>query len=71
MRELYARLEDEYELNERAKAVTQKLNVIVETGQSLTDIFDVDRATRLEAVIVILILAEIMITLLQIFLWHR
>lgn len=51
--------------------MTQKLNVIVETGQSLTDIFDVDRATRLEAVIVILILAEIMITLLQIFLWHR
>jgi uncharacterized Rmd1/YagE family protein len=68
---LYARLEDEYELNERAKAVTQKLNVIVETGQVLTDIFDVDRATRLEAVIVVLILAETMITLLQILLSHR
>lgn len=67
---LYSRLEAEYELNERAKAVTQKLNVIVETGQSLTDIFDVDRATRLEAIIVILILAEIVITLLQIFLGH-
>ncbi len=64
---LYARLEDEYELNERAKAVTQKLNVIVETGQALTDIFDVDRATRLEAAIVVLILAEIAITLFQIF----
>lgn len=65
---LYARLEDEYELNERAKAITQKLNVIVETGQVLTDIFDVDRATRLEAVIVILILVETLITVLQIFL---
>ncbi len=67
---LYARLEDEYELNERAKAVTQKLNVIVETGQALTDIFDVDRATRLEAVIVVLILAETLITLFQIFIRH-
>jgi uncharacterized Rmd1/YagE family protein len=63
---LYARLEDEYELNERAKAVTQKLNVIVESGQALTDIFDVDRAMRLEAIIVILILAETLITLSQI-----
>jgi uncharacterized Rmd1/YagE family protein len=67
---LYARLENEYELKERAKTVTQKLNVIVETGQVLTDIFDVDRATRLEAVIVLLILAETLITLLQIFLGH-
>lgn len=67
---LYARLEDEYELNERAKAVTQKLNVIVETGQALTDILDVDRSARLEAVIVALILAETLITLLQIFLAH-
>ncbi len=67
---LYARLEDEYELNERAKAVTQKLNVIVESGQVLTDIFDTDRATRLEAIIVVLILAETLITLLQIFLGH-
>lgn len=67
---LYARLEDEYELSERAKAVTQKLNVIVETCQSLTDILDVDRSARLEATIVVLILAETLVTLLQIFLAH-
>jgi uncharacterized Rmd1/YagE family protein len=67
---LYARLEDEYELRERARAVTQKLDVIVETGQALTDIFDVDRATRLEAMIVILIVVEIVIALLQIVLRH-
>jgi uncharacterized Rmd1/YagE family protein len=67
---LYARLEDEYELGERNRAVTRKLGVIVETGQALTDIFDVDRATRLEAIIVILILAEIVITLTQIFFRH-
>jgi uncharacterized Rmd1/YagE family protein len=68
---LYARLEDEYELGERSRAVTRKLGVIVETGQALTDIFDVDRATRLEAIIVILILAEILITLADIFLAHH
>jgi uncharacterized Rmd1/YagE family protein len=67
---LYARLEDEYELGERNRAVTRKLGVIVETGQALTDIFDVDRAKRLEAIIVILILAEIVITLTQIFFRH-
>lgn len=67
---LYTRLEDEYELSERAKAVSQKLSVIVETGQALTDIFDVDRSTRLEAVIVILILAEFIVAVLQILLAH-
>ena len=65
---LYARLEDEYELNERAKAVTQKLNVIVETGEALTDILDVDRSARLEVIIVALILLETLVMLLQIFL---
>ncbi|MGC1108949.1 MAG: RMD1 family protein, partial [Methylovirgula sp.] len=67
---LYARLADEYELRERARAVTRKLVVIVETGQALTDVLDVDRALRLEAIIVILILAEILIALVQIFLPH-
>jgi uncharacterized Rmd1/YagE family protein len=67
---LYARLEDEYEVKERALALTNKLNVIVESGQVLTDIFDVDRSTRLEAIVVVLILTEVLITLVQIFL-HR
>jgi uncharacterized Rmd1/YagE family protein len=67
---LYARLEDEYELSERAKAVTQKLNVIVETCEALTNILDVDRSARLEAIIVFLILAETLVTLLQIYLSH-
>ena len=46
---LYARLEDEYELKERAGALKRKLDVIVETAHALTDIIDADRATRLEA----------------------
>jgi uncharacterized Rmd1/YagE family protein len=67
---LYARLEDEYELRERGQAMTHKLNVIVESGQVLTDIFDVDRSTRLEAIVVFLILTEILIALVQIYLGH-
>src|ERR1700735_73227 len=64
---LYARLEDEYELHERAGALKRKLNVIVETAHALTDIIDADRATRLEATIVILIVAELVVTLYQIY----
>src|SRR5579863_8004027 len=64
---LYARLEDEYELKERASALKRKLDVIVETAHALTDIIDADRATRLEATIVILIVAEIVLTLYQLY----
>ena len=67
---LYARLEDEYELKERAGTLKRKLDVIVETARALTDIIDADRATRLEATIVILIIAEILITFYQMFFFH-
>lgn len=67
---LYARLEDEYELKERAGTLKRKLDVIVETARALTDIIDADRATRLEATIVVLILAEIAITFYQMFFLH-
>ncbi len=65
---LYARLEDEYELKERAGTLKRKLDVIVETAHALTDIIDADRATRLEATIVILIVAELIASLVQILL---
>jgi uncharacterized Rmd1/YagE family protein len=64
---LYMRLEDEYELKERAEALKRKLDVITETANALTDIIDADRATRLEATVVILIVAEILVGLYQIF----
>jgi len=64
---LYQRLEDEYELKERGEALKRKLDVIVETAHALTDIIDADRATRLEATIVILIVLELLTTLYQIF----
>ena len=62
---LYARLEDEYELVERAETLGRKLDLIGETATVMTDLIDTERSLRLEAIIVILILAEIFITLFQ------
>jgi uncharacterized Rmd1/YagE family protein len=58
---LYARLEDEYELRERAEALARKLAVIAETAEVLTDIIDTKRSLRLEIIIVILIAVELII----------
>jgi uncharacterized Rmd1/YagE family protein len=57
---LYARLEDEYELHERAEALTRKLAVIADTAEVLTDIIDTRRSLRLEIIVVILIVVEIL-----------
>jgi uncharacterized Rmd1/YagE family protein len=62
---LYARLEDEYELKERAKALHSKLEVLGDTAQALTDIIDTERSLRLELIIVLLIVFEIFITFYQ------
>ena len=62
---LYARLEDEYELKERAESLNRKLAVIAETAQVLTDIIDTRRSLRLEVIIVLLILFEVIITIYQ------
>jgi required for meiotic nuclear division protein 1 len=62
---LYARLEDEYELKERAESLNRKLAVIAETAQVLTDIIDTRRSLRLELIIVYLILFEVLITIYQ------
>ena len=58
---LYARLEDEYELKERAEALSRKLAVIAETAEVLTDIIDTKRSLRLEIIIVVLIAVELII----------
>jgi uncharacterized Rmd1/YagE family protein len=63
---LYARLEDEYELKERAEALSRKLSVIAETAEVLTDIIDTRRSLRLEIVIVVLIAVELVIAGYQI-----
>jgi uncharacterized Rmd1/YagE family protein len=64
---LHARLADEYELKDRAGALTRKLNVIGETAQALTDLIDAERMVRLEAAIVLLIVVEILFTLYDLF----
>ena len=58
---LYARLEDEYELRERAETLTRKLSVIADTAEVLTDIIDTRRSLRLEIVIVALIAIELLV----------
>jgi required for meiotic nuclear division protein 1 len=62
---LYARLEDEYELKERAESLNHKLAVIAESAQVLTDIIDTRRSLRLEVIIVLLILFEVIVTAYQ------
>ena len=62
---LYARLEDEYELKERADVLTRKLTVISDTAKALADIIDTERSLRLEVIIVVLILTEICFTIYQ------
>jgi uncharacterized Rmd1/YagE family protein len=62
---LYARLEDEYELVERAETLVHKLDLIGETVTALTDLIDTNRSLRLEVIVVALILAELALTLVQ------
>jgi uncharacterized Rmd1/YagE family protein len=62
---LYARLQEEYELKDRADALSHKLAVISDTAEVLTDMIDTRRSLRLEVIIVMLILFEIVITAYQ------
>lgn len=62
---LYGRLEDEFELKERAEILSEKLMVISETARVLTDIIDTRRALRLEFIIVVLIAVEIVFGVYQ------
>jgi uncharacterized Rmd1/YagE family protein len=64
---LYARLESEYELQERAESLNRKLSVISDTAQALSDIMDTARSLRLEVFIAALILLEIVLALVQFF----
>lgn len=64
---LYARLEDEYELSERAETMNRKLSVIADTATTLSDIIDTKRALRLEIIVVFLIAFEIVMTFYEIY----
>jgi uncharacterized Rmd1/YagE family protein len=63
---LYSRLEDEYELKERAATLQHKLEVVVETARVVTDIVDTNRSERLEIIIILLIFFEILLSILSI-----
>jgi uncharacterized Rmd1/YagE family protein len=63
---LYARLQDEYELKERAEALSRKLAVIADTAEILADTIDTGRSLRLEIIIVILIAIELAIAGFQV-----
>lgn len=64
---LFGRLEDEYELKERAATLQHKLDVVIETARALTDIIDAKRSHILEITIVILILLEIALNISSMF----
>jgi uncharacterized Rmd1/YagE family protein len=64
---LYARLQDEYELTDRARAVARKLDLISHTATTALDLLQTRRMLRVEWYIVILIVIEIFLTLYDLF----
>jgi uncharacterized Rmd1/YagE family protein len=62
---LYARLDAEYELGERAHVIERKLDAIGDTVDTLLDLVKDKRSVRLELAIIALIAFEIILTLLE------
>lgn len=65
---LYARLEAEYELGDRARTIDRKLEVIGEAADVLLDLVQDKRSVRLELAVIALIAFEICLTLFE--LWR-
>lgn len=63
LQRLHAKLSDEYELGERARALSRKLKVIEESAAALADVTHTRHALRLEIAIVALIAFEIVLAL--------
>jgi uncharacterized Rmd1/YagE family protein len=66
---LYARLEDEYELNDRLATLDRKLELIERTAEITLDLVQARRTLRVEWYIVGLIVFEVVLTLYE--LWAR
>ncbi len=62
---LFGRLEREYELRERSRALDRKLEVIGDTAETLLDLVHTQRSLRVEWYIVALIVFEILLSLYQ------
>ncbi len=65
---LFLRLEDEFELKERAHALERKLELIAHTAETLLDLLQAQRSLRVEWYITILIVIEIGFTIYDLFL---
>jgi uncharacterized Rmd1/YagE family protein len=61
----YLRLEEEYELKDRSRALDRKLDLIARTSQTLLDLTQNRRSMRVEWYIVILIVIEILLSLID------
>lgn len=57
----YARLEDEFEIVERGTLLGGKMTVLASAAETFTDMMDTQRSARLEFLIVILIVAELVL----------
>ncbi len=64
---LYLRLQEEYELPERDRALTRKLDLISQTASTALGLLQAKRSLRVEWYIVLLIIFEIILTLYQMF----
>ncbi|MDJ0705973.1 MAG: RMD1 family protein [Leptolyngbyaceae cyanobacterium MO_188.B28] len=64
---LYLRLEDEYEIRERHLALERKLDLVSRTAQTALELQQQNTGLRLEWYVVILIVAEVLLSLYQIF----
>jgi len=64
---LFVRMEGEFEIRERHAALERKLNLIARTVQTLLELLHSRHSLRLEWYVVILIVAEILLTLYTIF----
>lgn len=62
---LYARLEDEFELDERARAIDRKLDALGDAADILLNLIQARRSTVMELAIIALISFEIVLTLYE------
>jgi uncharacterized Rmd1/YagE family protein len=65
---LYLRLQEEFELPERDRALSRKLELIAQTATTALGLLQARRSLRVEWYIVILIVVEILLTLYEMFL---
>lgn len=67
LEQLYLRLEDEFELRERAAILDRKLDLISRTASTVIDLLQKRRSSRVEWYIVILIILEIALSVYGLF----